>query len=145
MELFKSKKGTVGQKLSTLMQSGNLGNDVTEQRTVVIKGLAVVLGDDPSAFFTTSSKTSMDETVEPVVLGVLTTDDFDASSSNAETFHNTVVIEGSIVMNISDLLQAFCLVFALIYALNLYYPKSVHNTFKFIQSVMLGLGKHTTF
>uniref|UniRef100_A0AAV2JAH6 Uncharacterized protein n=1 Tax=Knipowitschia caucasica TaxID=637954 RepID=A0AAV2JAH6_KNICA len=41
-----------------------------------------------------------------------------------------IVIEGNIVMNnISDVPQAFCLLFALTYALHLDYPRSMLNTF----------------
>uniref|UniRef100_A0AAV2MHK1 Uncharacterized protein n=1 Tax=Knipowitschia caucasica TaxID=637954 RepID=A0AAV2MHK1_KNICA len=55
MEMFQTKKGVVGQKISKLLQRQNLANDVTEQRRVIINGLAIILGDDPSEFFKTSS------------------------------------------------------------------------------------------
>ncbi|KAJ4924590.1 hypothetical protein JOQ06_003543 [Pogonophryne albipinna] len=54
IQLFKSKKGSVGQKLTELMQTINwVTPDVTEQRSVVLKGIAIVLGDDSKDFFKT--------------------------------------------------------------------------------------------
>uniref|UniRef100_A0AAV2LFT8 Uncharacterized protein n=2 Tax=Knipowitschia caucasica TaxID=637954 RepID=A0AAV2LFT8_KNICA len=149
MEMFQTKKGVVGQKIAKLLQRQNLANDVTEQRRVIIDGLAIILGDDPSEFFKTSSKALMDETTAALLMGVLTVDEDFLHPSSAETFHQTskmiaIVIEGNIVMNnISDVPQAFCLLFALTYALHLDYPRSMLNTFRCIQSVMLGLGKQT--
>lgn len=42
---------------------------------------------------------------------------------------------------LANLPQAFCVLFGLIYALHLDYPKCMKNTFSFIQQVMLNLGK----
>lgn len=52
-----------------------------------------------------------------------------------------VILEGNLVMDdIESHAQAICLIFGLIYALHLDYPKSLKNTFDFIQRVMLNLG-----
>lgn len=52
-----------------------------------------------------------------------------------------IILEGTIVMDdIGSHDQALCLVFGLIYALHLDYPKTLKNTFEFIQRVMLTLG-----
>uniref|UniRef100_A0AAV2J8L5 Uncharacterized protein n=1 Tax=Knipowitschia caucasica TaxID=637954 RepID=A0AAV2J8L5_KNICA len=47
---FRLKHGTFTRlpKISKLLQRQNLANDVTEQRRVIIDGLAIILGDDPS-------------------------------------------------------------------------------------------------
>lgn len=53
-----------------------------------------------------------------------------------------VVLEGNIVMDeIPTTSQALCLLFGLIYALHLDYPKGMKNTFEFIQKVLLNLGQ----
>ena len=45
------------------------------------------------------------------------------------------------MQNLENLPQAFCLLFGLIYALHLDYPKYLKNTFTFVQQVMLDLGR----
>lgn len=42
---------------------------------------------------------------------------------------------------LANLPQAFCVLFGLIYALHLDYPKSMKSTFLFIQQVMMDLGR----
>uniref|UniRef100_A0A672LWA4 Uncharacterized protein n=1 Tax=Sinocyclocheilus grahami TaxID=75366 RepID=A0A672LWA4_SINGR len=51
-----------------------------------------------------------------------------------------VVLEGDIVLrDICRLADAFLLMFGLIYALHLDYPKELIHTFNYIQKVLLGL------
>lgn len=52
-----------------------------------------------------------------------------------------IILEGTIVVDdVPNLPHAVCLLFALIYALNLDYPKTMRNTFDCIQRVFLSLG-----
>ncbi|KTF78711.1 hypothetical protein cypCar_00049510, partial [Cyprinus carpio] len=54
--LFKTKKETVGQKLKELMQHMSwMTPDVTVLRSVVLKGIPILLGDDSSEFYKTCS------------------------------------------------------------------------------------------
>ncbi|TWW71352.1 hypothetical protein D4764_17G0008350 [Takifugu flavidus] len=54
VEIFRAKKGSVGQTLAGLVQQVHAGNpDVTAMRTMVLRGLPVLLGDDPSDFYNT--------------------------------------------------------------------------------------------
>ncbi len=54
-----------------------------------------------------------------------------------------VIIEGEVIMdNIHNLPKAMCILFGLMYALHLNYPKTMKLTFEFIQQVLLSLG-HT--
>uniref|UniRef100_A0A673I231 Uncharacterized protein n=1 Tax=Sinocyclocheilus rhinocerous TaxID=307959 RepID=A0A673I231_9TELE len=72
---------------------------------------------------------------------------FNALKMNVSQFHNekdpigiAIVLEGGIVLrDISRMADAFLLMFSLIYALHLDYPKELTHTFKFIQKVLLGL------
>lgn len=53
-----------------------------------------------------------------------------------------IILEGTVVMNdLENLPQAFYLLFGLIYALHLDYPRYMKNTFAFIQHVLLNIGK----
>ncbi|KAJ4944983.1 hypothetical protein JOQ06_013522 [Pogonophryne albipinna] len=150
IQLFKSKKGSVGQKLTELMQSINwVTPDVTEQRSVVLKGIAIVLGNDSNDFFKTCFDTTRDEALSSVTVGVLTVLSEDSpqegpSSMQLEPISISIVLEGGIVMEeIQNFPQAVCLLFGLIYALHFDYPKCMANTLRFVQTVMLGLGTKT--
>lgn len=58
-----------------------------------------------------------------------------------EPSSTAIILEGIIVMDdIESHAQAFCILFGLIYALHLDYPKPLKNTFDFIQRVMLNIG-----
>ena len=50
-----------------------------------------------------------------------------------------VVLEGNIVIEFPTYTEAFVMLFALIYALHLSYPKALANTFDFTQKVLMGL------
>ncbi|XP_042586781.1 uncharacterized protein LOC109096253 [Cyprinus carpio] len=150
IELFKTKKGTVGQKLRELMQHMSwMTPDVTVLRSVVLKGIPILLGDDSSEFYKTCSDTARDEALECITVGVLTVVSEDSphegqSSVDLQPISTAIILEGGIVMDhIKNLPQAVCLLFGLTYALHLDYPKCMANTLNFIQTVMLGLKEKT--
>ncbi|XP_054642912.1 uncharacterized protein LOC129187508 [Dunckerocampus dactyliophorus] len=147
IELFKSKKGTTGQKLTDLMQHINcLSPDVTALRSVVLRGLPLVLGDDSSEVYKTCFDKAKEEALASVTVGVLTVVNEDALQQGLNAVHlqqisTAIILEGSTVMdNVRDFPQAVCLLFGLMYALHLDYPKCMVNTLTFIQAIMLGLG-----
>uniref|UniRef100_A0A667YYQ7 PB1 domain-containing protein n=1 Tax=Myripristis murdjan TaxID=586833 RepID=A0A667YYQ7_9TELE len=63
---FEAKKGSVGQTLTELVQQVDANPDAMAMRTIVLRGLPVLLGDDSSDFYNT------DETWAQVSVGVLT-------------------------------------------------------------------------
>ncbi|KAK1903821.1 putative sugar phosphate/phosphate translocator, partial [Dissostichus eleginoides] len=127
IQLFKSKKGSTP--------------DVTEQRSVVLKGIPIVLGDDSRDFFKTCFDTTRDEALSSVTVGVLTVLSEDSPQEGPSSIHLkpisiSIVLEGGIVMEkIKNFPQAVCLLFGLIYALHLDYPKCMANTLRFVQTV----------
>uniref|UniRef100_A0AAV2L153 Uncharacterized protein n=1 Tax=Knipowitschia caucasica TaxID=637954 RepID=A0AAV2L153_KNICA len=54
MEIFKAKRGNVGEHLAQLLQQMQ-SLDPTEKRTVALRGLPHLLGDNPTEFFKSSS------------------------------------------------------------------------------------------
>ncbi|KAI9525103.1 hypothetical protein NQZ68_012617 [Dissostichus eleginoides] len=100
IQLFKSKKGSVGQKLTELMQSINWPTrDMTDKRSVVLKGIPIVLGDDSRDFFKTCFDTTRDEALSSVTVGVLTVLSKDSpqegpSSIQLEPISIDIVLEG---------------------------------------------------
>ncbi|CAM4555694.1 unnamed protein product [Leuciscus chuanchicus] len=70
--VFESKKGTTGKKLSEFlmqMKSANI-TDVPARRTAVLRGLAVLLGEDTTDFFQTCF--DIDIVAPQVSIGILT-------------------------------------------------------------------------
>ncbi len=51
----------------------------------------------------------------------------------------SVVLEGDVVVDLPRLSEAFLVMFGLICALHLTYPKGLTNTFEFTQKILLGL------
>lgn len=51
----------------------------------------------------------------------------------------SVVLEGNIVVNAPSLTDGYVLLFGLMYALHLSYPKEMANTFDFLQKVIMNL------
>ncbi|XP_051947140.1 uncharacterized protein LOC127618613 isoform X2 [Xyrauchen texanus] len=147
VSIFKSKKGNVGETLAELVQQiDSQKKDVTALRTLVLRGLPVLLGDDPSKFYNTCLAGDSDEAWAEVSVGVLTVISEDEpgvpNDLHLDPVSTAIIIEGHIVMDdIQNLPHAVCLLFGLSYAVHLNYPKAMKNTFTFIQRVMLGLGE----
>ncbi|KAL0973560.1 hypothetical protein UPYG_G00206120 [Umbra pygmaea] len=113
---------------------------------LVLQGLSVLLGDDPSNFYNTSFDSYSDEAWAQVSVGLLTVISKDAPLSpnylHLDPVSTAIILEGGIVMdNLQNLAQALYL-FGLCYPLHLDYPKAMKNTFNLIQRVMLGLGEN---
>ncbi|XP_054861515.1 uncharacterized protein LOC118470750 [Amphiprion ocellaris] len=149
IELFKSKKGTVGQKLSEFMEQISWATaDITGLCSLVLKGISILLGDDSSEFYRSCYEMEKDEVQQSITVGVLTVI-YEGPVQGPSTVHvhthsPAIVLEGNIVMdNTDNFPQAVCLVFGLIYALHLDYLKRMANTLNFMLAVMLGLGNKT--
>ncbi len=66
-------------------------------------------------------------------------------SLHLDATSTVIILEGTVVVDdLGNLPKVICLLFGLIYALNLEYPAVLKNTFDFIQRVILSLG-HKSF
>ncbi|XP_071350986.1 sterile alpha motif domain-containing protein 3-like isoform X2 [Trachinotus anak] len=145
MEIFKAKRGLTGQVLADLMRQTK-ASDVTEVRCLVLRGLPVILGDDPSTFFKACFDIE-DEggSYSDVPVGILCHEQENITPHTQSLHHNAssvgIILEGNTVMDVESLPQAMYIVFGLTYALHLNYPKYMKNTFDFFQQVLLNLGK----
>lgn len=83
-------------------------------------------------------------TILDVPVGILFEDtDLQPPNSLHLTSSIGIILEGQVVMDkMQDLPQAICLLFGLIYALDLNYPKSLAITFDFIQRVLMSMGQN---
>ncbi|CAI9615531.1 unnamed protein product, partial [Staurois parvus] len=143
--IFKSKKGSVGETLSMFVQQINSEKpDVTAMHTLVLRGLPVLLSDDPSTFYITCFPSDSDEVWARLPVGLMTVIDESMPASpnhlHLDPMSIAIIAEGGTVMeDLQNLPQALCLFFGLLYALHLEYPKAMKNTFNFIQRAMLGM------
>ncbi|XP_030576891.1 uncharacterized protein LOC115774024 [Archocentrus centrarchus] len=147
LEIFKSKKGVIGNTLSEiLVQVERRTSDVVATRTAVLRCLSVFLGDDGREFYNISFDSDAMADFTQVPVGLLTVIPEVSQQPGPNALHLEpssigIILEGTIVMDdIKSHDQAICLIFGLIYALHLDYPKCLKNTFEFIQRVMLSLG-----
>ncbi|XP_055032097.1 sterile alpha motif domain-containing protein 3-like [Misgurnus anguillicaudatus] len=146
LEIFRKKGGTQGRTLDEILRQVDLkSSDVSCVRTAVLYGLPVLLGDDSDEFFKTCFDSDVDADFSQIDVGLLTVlpEDMPARTPHALNVNamREIILEGKFVMDdVRSLPHAVCLLFALIYALNLDYPKTMRNTFEFIQRVFLSLG-----
>lgn len=144
IQIFRSKRGLTGQILSSLLLDAK-ASDLSDMRCVVIRGLPVLLGDDPTEFFKSCFASDDGDSYQHVPVGILNRENEDALQPLSFRLHPSsvgIILEGNVVMdNIDNIPQAMCLLFGLTYALHLDYPKCMGNTLLFIQQVLLGLGK----
>ncbi|KAK0155076.1 hypothetical protein N1851_002615 [Merluccius polli] len=145
MALFRQKASKTGKTADTLADIFKVHDtqelhDVHTRRTTVLHALPVYLREEVSGFF----RTCVDDMDEPdlgdasVVL--LTTVSDDATSPvHYHPVRVSVVLEGDVVVNLPTLADAFLVMFGLIYALHLSYPKGLTNMFEFTQKILLGL------
>ncbi|XP_053472108.1 uncharacterized protein LOC128602375 [Ictalurus furcatus] len=117
----------------------------TEIRTLVLQGLPVIPGDDDFPFFKSGLVSDHRNSILDVPVGILF-EGTDLQPPNSLHLSSSIgiILEGQVVMdNMQDLSQAMCLLFGLIYALDLNIPKSLTNTFDFIQCVLMSMEQNT--
>ncbi|KAK3559694.1 hypothetical protein QTP86_017670 [Hemibagrus guttatus] len=67
------------------------------------------------------------------------------SGSNSMVVNVAVLLEEELVMdNLGDFIKAFILLFGLLYALNIEYPKDLKYTFEAVQKIFVNLGSEFT-
>ncbi|KAK1883157.1 NADH-ubiquinone oxidoreductase chain 3, partial [Dissostichus eleginoides] len=144
IEIFRSKRGNVGQLLTQLSQHTQT-KEPTDMRTLVLRGLPIILGDNPTDFYKVGFDTDDEDSFRDIDIGILLVEHEGAGPSSS--LHRSpaslkIILEGQVVIdNIQDLPKAICILFGLTYALHLNYPKTMMLTFQFIQKVILTLGQ----
>ncbi|KAJ8346487.1 hypothetical protein SKAU_G00278880 [Synaphobranchus kaupii] len=134
IEIFRSKRGNVGKLLTELTQQTRTTGP-TDIRTLVLRGLPLILGGDTTDFYKAGFDSDDDDSFRHMEIGILLIEREGAvlSSLHLSPASVKIIIEGAVVMdNIEDLPKAMCLLFGLSYALHLNYPKSMKLTFQFI-------------
>ncbi|CAL8319891.1 unnamed protein product [Lota lota] len=137
-----ARTGKVANILGQLFRAYDLQEqvDVHVRRAAVLRALPANLNEDDSGFLKLWDEAQSDEpNIDDVPVGLLL---ISANSTDATLFcpdRTAVVLEGNIVIDFPTMAEAFVMLFALICAQHLSYPKDMANTFDFIQKVLMGL------
>ncbi|XP_049901822.1 uncharacterized protein LOC126391237 [Epinephelus moara] len=145
LSLFRKKAartGKIAEVLSEIFRIYDLQEqvDVHVRRAAVLRALPAYLHEDDSGFLKQWDMSQSDEPNiddEPVGLLLISANSTDATFFCPERI--AVVLEGNMVIDLPTFADAFVMLFALIYALHLSYPKALANTFDFTQKVLMGL------
>ncbi|XP_035990328.1 uncharacterized protein LOC118562181 [Fundulus heteroclitus] len=116
--------------------------DINMKRTVALRCLSVYLLEEDAQFFKTwNSEESEEPDIGNTPIGILT----EIRGRSASPLHfspisTAIVVEDEFVMrDITTFADAYVLLFGLVYALHLDYPKKLVGTFTFIQKLLMGL------
>ncbi|CAL8313157.1 unnamed protein product [Arctogadus glacialis] len=145
MALFRqnaSKTGKTADALADIFKVHDTQelHDVHTRRTTVLHALPVYLREEVSGFFRTCVDDMDELDLRDASVVLLTTVSDDATSPvHYHPVRVSVVLEGDVVVSLPRLADAFLVIFGLIYALHLSYPKGLTNTFEFTQKILLGL------
>ncbi|XP_026029850.1 uncharacterized protein LOC113025862 isoform X1 [Astatotilapia calliptera] len=149
MALYRQKAartGKISEALRTILNHYDLQEapDINVKRTAVLRALPVYLREEDPEFFKTCNADTLDESTlidTPVALLTVVTDG--ASQTSPVHFTSSsmaIVVGGDLVMrDIPRFADAFALLFGLIYALHLDYPRKLVHTFTFVQKIFMGL------
>ncbi|XP_065115470.1 uncharacterized protein [Paramisgurnus dabryanus] len=141
-KVFKSKGGASGQKISRIVAIADKRDDIHLKRDCVIKSLCVYLNED----ITTLVKEFMDcnpveakRGISETTLGIYAIRR-EGAGAEENLGDVVVVIEGVMLLQrLKSISFGVVILFRLIYALNLSYPKSLKFTFEFFQKVLMNL------
>ncbi|XP_041961832.1 uncharacterized protein LOC121720065 [Alosa sapidissima] len=96
--LFKRKTGAIGQRLNELLQQTKT-TEPTDIRCLILRGLPVVLGDDPAAFFKTCSDATDQEVFSQTSVAILC---IDSEHPQLNPSRVGIILEGTVVMDELD-------------------------------------------
>ncbi|KAL7882718.1 hypothetical protein SRHO_G00003760 [Serrasalmus rhombeus] len=122
-------------------------NLTAHRRYAVLRGLPLYMRERPSISKTLLDTEALEDHTKNMKMGILEVvkESADPSRSLTSVVNVAVVLEEEVVMdNLPDYTDAFILLFGLMYALNIEYPKDLKYTFEVVQKVFLHLGNECT-
>ncbi|KAK7905164.1 hypothetical protein WMY93_017771 [Mugilogobius chulae] len=139
LALYKRRGGQIGKRLQSIMDRMT-EEDVDLGRESVLKGLCVYLNEDVENLLkehVAVSDADFEEAVEETTVGIFTVKKHEAQPRPDDI---GIVLEGEIVIQeLDNVPLAVCLLFGLLYALNMDYPRELRYTFEVLQKVVMEL------
>ncbi|KAK1160991.1 sterile alpha motif domain-containing protein 3-like [Acipenser oxyrinchus oxyrinchus] len=139
LAFYRMKGGGPGKNLQSVLESLDKNNSNRNKRSAVLRGLPYFIGEDPSNLFITCLATDPEEnTVKGLKIGTLTVRE---EVFSEEIINVALVLEEQVVVtDLWDVSNAIAVLFGLLYALNIEYPRVLRYTFEVIQKVFMNIG-----
>ncbi|XP_029916458.1 sterile alpha motif domain-containing protein 3-like [Myripristis murdjan] len=139
-----TRTGKISEALRDILKIYDLQQvqDVNIKRTVALRALPVYLREEDPHFFKTWNMEESDEpdiTGTPVALVTVVNESTESPVHFSPASTAIVVEDDLVISSIPTFADAFALLFGLMYALHLDYPKKLSHTFTFIQKILMGL------
>ncbi|XP_033935616.1 uncharacterized protein [Pseudochaenichthys georgianus] len=136
LQVIRSRGGVVKQKTTGILQVLDETVDITIRRECILKSLMIYLGEPVDHLFKEFQEAEAGE-LEQATMAIFVI-------GKEDQFHRPkdvkVLIEGTEVLSgLPSVATAFAMLFGLIYALNLKYPKELQSTFEVVQKVLMEL------
>ncbi|KAK1162170.1 hypothetical protein AOXY_G18502 [Acipenser oxyrinchus oxyrinchus] len=138
IRLYRARRGAFGDDMQSLLDKldEQTYDIVAHRKMTALKGLPLFLREKLGNLLKTRAKPKASKLASSVV------EDHVASSNSLPTVTSVaIVLEEAVVFeDVCDLPTAFALLFGLLYALNIDFPKELKYTFEVIQKLLMDLG-----
>ncbi|KAK1172509.1 hypothetical protein AOXY_G5105 [Acipenser oxyrinchus oxyrinchus] len=144
IRLYRARCGAFGDNMQSLLDKldEQTSDIVAHRKRTALKGLPLFLREKPGNLLKTYLDTDPEERyTKGVKVGIITVVEDDVASSNSlPTVTSVAIVLEEVFEDVCDLPTAFALLFCLLYALNIDFPKELKYTFDVIQQVLMDLG-----
>ncbi|XP_051954285.1 uncharacterized protein LOC127629147 [Xyrauchen texanus] len=147
IKMYRAKSKDLADEMKIILDhfDEQTTNILSHRYTTALRGLPLYLRER-DAISKTCLDTDLEETyARGVKLGILEVMEDDISQATKRCLNFSIILEETVVMeDLSDFPTAFMVLFGLLYALNIEYPKGLKYTFEAVQNIFVGLGEKCT-
>ncbi|XP_013855636.1 uncharacterized protein LOC106511420 [Austrofundulus limnaeus] len=146
IKVFNAKGGTAGRKITAIMAQMDNNEDINVRRDCVLSCLSIYLNEDLDTLvkeYVDIESREAEADIAEKTMGIYTVRAEGCGPDgpgNGRFADVGVVLEGvEVLHNLQSVSHAFVMLYGLIYALNLSYPKSLTRTFEVYQKILMDL------
>ncbi|KAK9963491.1 hypothetical protein ABG768_006673 [Culter alburnus] len=147
IKMYRAKSKDLGDEMKMILDHfDEQTTDIVSHRySTALRGLPLYLRER-DAISKTCVDTDLEETyTRGVKLGILKVMEDNLSQATKRCQNLAIILEETVVVeDLPDFPTAFMVLFGLLYALNIEYPKGLKYTFEAVQNIFVGLGEKCT-